>query len=141
MQCAFPFHFNRMLYLDSNIPSQIFYASIESENLRIARTATTKELINVVTRVNSLLIRMKNQGSEHILTISLLKKVFRKHFKIIHKFTVQLMNLSSSFLCNYFYLCVYVYFMCIVCAYVCFMCVIYVCMCICCNIFMFISGN
>ena len=41
----------------------------------------------MVARVNSLLIQVKNQGSEHILTISLLKKVFRKHFKIIHKFT------------------------------------------------------
>ena len=61
-----------------------FYASISSEILRIART--TSELINMVTRVNLLLIRMKKQGSEYTRIILLLKKVFGKPFKVFHKF-------------------------------------------------------
>ena len=51
-----------MLYLDSNIPSQIFYDSISSKILRIARK--TADLINLVTHVNVLLIGMKKQVSE-----------------------------------------------------------------------------
>ena len=50
-----------MPYLDSNIPSKIFYALVGSEILRIA--GTTTDLINMVARVNLLLIRMKKQGS------------------------------------------------------------------------------
>ena len=52
-RAAFPFHFNHMLYLDNNTPSQILYA----------------------------------YGSEHVCIILLLKKVFRKCFEVIHKFT------------------------------------------------------
>ena len=51
-----------MLYLDSNIPSKIFYDSISSKILRIARK--TADLINLVTHVNVLLIGMKKQVSE-----------------------------------------------------------------------------
>ena len=51
-----------MLYLDSNIPSKIFYDSISSKILGIARK--TADLINLVTHVNVLLISMKKQGSE-----------------------------------------------------------------------------
>ena len=65
-------------------------------------------------------------GSEHVCIILLLKKVFRKYFEVIHNTQIQLMNLSSSFLCNYFYLCVYVYFICMYMYtyvfYVCYLC-------------------
>ena len=56
-----------MPYLDSNIPFKIFYASVGSEILCIARTTT--DLINTVTRVNPFLIQMKKQGSECVHSI------------------------------------------------------------------------
>ena len=40
----------------------------------------------MVTRVNLLFIRMKKQGSECTLIISLLKNIFGKHFKVFQKF-------------------------------------------------------
>ena len=55
-----------MLYLDSNIPSKIFYDSISSKILRIARK--TADLINLVTHVNVLSIGMKKQVSEVLLS-------------------------------------------------------------------------
>lgn len=56
---AFPFYINSMPYLDSNMLSKIFYASVGSEILRIARTTT--DLIRMVICPNLLLIRMKEQ--------------------------------------------------------------------------------
>ena len=58
-----------MLYFDSKKPYKIFYASIASEILLIARTTT--DLINMLKRVNLLLIQKKKQGSEcpHIIFI------------------------------------------------------------------------
>ena len=51
-----PCYSNRMPYLDSNIPSKIFYAFGVSEFLCVAWTTTY--LINMVTRVNLWLIRI-----------------------------------------------------------------------------------
>ena len=39
-RAKFPVHINHMSYLDSNVPSNIFHASIDSEILRITRTTT-----------------------------------------------------------------------------------------------------
>ena len=55
-----------------------------SKIMRIARITT--DLINMVTHVTSLLIRMKKQGSECYCIISLLKKIFGRHFVVFHKF-------------------------------------------------------
>ena len=49
----FPFYIKCLPYLESNIPSKIFYASISYDFLRIVRTAT--DLINLATPVNLLL--------------------------------------------------------------------------------------
>ena len=81
---VFLFDINNMLNLESNIPSKIFYASIGSEILHIVLATT--DLVNMVKRVNLLLIRMKKQVSECTRIISLFKKVFGKHFKVFHKF-------------------------------------------------------
>ena len=72
---AFPFYINYMSYLDSNIPSKIFCASISSEVLRIARTTT--DLNNMIKRVSHYLIRMKKQGSEYTRIVSSLRKIFK----------------------------------------------------------------
>lgn len=39
-RAKFPVYINHMSYLDSNVPSKIFHASIDSEILRITRTTT-----------------------------------------------------------------------------------------------------
>ena len=89
-----PFPFNCMPYLDSNIPFNIFYASVGSEILCIARTTT--DLINTVTRVNPFLIQMKKQGSEcvHSILLSILfyYTVFRKFADTANQF-IRLLSL------------------------------------------------
>ena len=49
---AFPFYISRMPYLDSSVPSKLFYASINFRIPHIART--TAALINMVERANLL---------------------------------------------------------------------------------------
>jgi len=86
-----------MPFLDSNIPSKIFYASVGSEILRIART--TSNLHDLVTRVNALLTRMAKQGSKHKQIASLINKLFGRHFNVFKKFAdtanqfIRLLNL------------------------------------------------
>ena len=81
---GFSSNINRMPYLDSNLPSKIFYSSFGSELLHTIRT--TADLADMVTRVNVLLRPMKIQGRKGFRIISLWKKVFRKHFQVFHKF-------------------------------------------------------
>ena len=73
-----------MSYLNDNITSRIFYDSIGFEILLIGRTPT--DLINMVKRVNLLLMRMKKKRTECNHIISLLKKKFRRHFRVFHRF-------------------------------------------------------
>ena len=54
---VFPFYFVRMSHLDNNIPSNIYYASIRSENIRFART--TFDINSFLTLSNRLLKRMQ----------------------------------------------------------------------------------
>ena len=74
---------------------------------------------------------MKKQGNECVSIISLLKKIFVKHFKVFHKFADMAYDIMK--VCECTFLCKYV------CAHVHFMCVIYVCMCIYCGVFVFIN--
>ena len=81
---SFPFYINRMPFLDSNMPSKIFYASIGSEILRIVRTTT--ELNDLKNRVDELLTRMKKQGTEQGRLVSIIKKLFGRHTLNFKKF-------------------------------------------------------
>jgi len=65
---AFPFFIVRMPHLSSNIPQNIFYSSIFSELLRIARC--TLLFNDFIVRASQLIDRMKSQGGE----VRLLKK-------------------------------------------------------------------
>ena len=56
-----------MPYLDSNIPSEIFYTSVVLEILCV--TKITTDLTNMVVHVYLWLIREKKQGTEYICTI------------------------------------------------------------------------
>ena len=80
---AFPYYISRIPYLDSNIPSKIFRASLNFEILRIVTTRT--DLSNMVKCVNLLLIPIKNQGSICARIISLLKEIFGKHSKAFNE--------------------------------------------------------
>ena len=53
---------------------------------------------------NPLFIPIKKQSSECAGIISLLREISKELFKIIHKFLNVVDKLSSSSLCNYFYL-------------------------------------
>ena len=84
-----------MPHLDSNIPSNIYDASIGSEILRFARTTSDK--ITFVTLSNRLLERMKKQGRKHRSIISMLNKIFGKQFTIINLFPDTAANFSNFF--------------------------------------------
>ena len=62
----------------------MFYVSISFEITHFTRM--TLYLINMKTRLNLLLIKMKKQVSEFTWVIPLLKKIFGKHFKLFYKF-------------------------------------------------------
>ena len=81
---AFPFSIVRMPYLSSNMPSKIFYASVCSEILRLARTNTNSN--SFVNAVTVLLNRMKNQGCKANKLIKVLNKMFGRHFIDFKKF-------------------------------------------------------
>ena len=84
-----------MPYLNTNMTPKIMYASVSSEILLIART--TAYLVNMVTRVNIFLIQMKKLHSECVCIISLFKNIFRKHFKVSHKFSYVAIEFSELF--------------------------------------------
>jgi len=92
---SFPFYINRMPFLDSNMPSKIFYSAVGSEILRIARATT--EPNDFKHRVVNLLVRMKKQGSEHQRILSLMKKIYGKHQKVFSKFADTANNFIKIF--------------------------------------------
>ena len=62
-------------YFDSNIPCNIFYVSIGSQILCIARTRT--DLVDLTTHVSLLLMRIKKQRSVCTRIILLLKNIIQ----------------------------------------------------------------
>ena len=58
---------------------------LNSKIIRIA--STTTGLVNIVKRVNLLLIWLKKQGSECVLITDILEKIFGKNLKLLHKFS------------------------------------------------------
>ena len=64
-------------YIQSNIPSKIFYSSIGAETLRICRaTSKYSEFLNTI---KPFLVRMKNQGSKIRRVEQVIKKVINKN--------------------------------------------------------------
>ena len=80
----FPFSIVRMPQLSSNIPSSIFYGSIFSEFLRIARC--TLRLEHFIPRASQLYNRMINQGGKHSTILKQISKAFRRHNDTFIKF-------------------------------------------------------
>ena len=80
---AFPFSIVRMPHRRSNIPTNMFYATLGSEVLRIGRN--TSHLEDFLKSSSSLLRRMKNQGAENQAIGKVLRKMYGRH-DVLHKF-------------------------------------------------------
>ena len=73
----FPFHIVRMPDRGSNIPSYIFYGTVLSEYLRIARS--TLRLNDFIPRVSSLVVRMLNQGGQYFKLFKQFNKAMMRY--------------------------------------------------------------
>ena len=82
----FPFSIVRMPDLSGNIPSFIFYGSIMSEFLRIARC--TRLISDFLPRAQVLVERMVSQGGNKSLVLKQIKKVVSRHPESFEKFTL-----------------------------------------------------
>ena len=81
---VFPSSIVHMPHLDSNIPSNICYASIGFKVLRFARNSS--DINTFVTLSNCLWKRMQKQGSKHRSIIYMLSKIFGKNFTVFNIF-------------------------------------------------------
>ena len=81
---AFPFYIVRMPHLSSNILKNIFYGSIFSEILRIARC--TLLFSDFLPRISDLFNRMLSQGANAKLFKKQIKKALLRHHQPFIKF-------------------------------------------------------
>ena len=91
----FPFNIVRMPNLLSNIPSKIFYNTIKSEMLRIARC--TFKLTDFIPRARNLYNRMKNQGGDTYQIKTSLLRFMNKHINTFEKYQNPLKDIIESF--------------------------------------------
>ena len=87
----FSFSVVRMPYMDSNIPSYIFYGTILSEIVRIARC--TLLLDDLIPRISALLKRMLKQGADMWKIIRQCKKAMDNHSHSFRKFASSFENI------------------------------------------------
>ena len=80
----FPFFIVRMLHLSSNTPTAIFYGSIFSELLRIAKCTLT--IKNFILKVAESFSRMTVQSGNRAILTKQLKKVFYRYSNCFQKF-------------------------------------------------------
>ena len=80
----FPFFIVRMPNLSSDIPSYVFYGSLMSEFLRIARC--TLRISDFCSRSASLVRRMKNQGANTLAIKRQLEKGIARHPNVFTKY-------------------------------------------------------
>ena len=74
---GFPFSIVRLPYLQSNLPSVIFYSSVSAEILRIARA--TSNQVNFIKSAKAHLDRMTKQGANRNKLEKILGKVYGRH--------------------------------------------------------------
>jgi len=90
----FPFSIVKMPYLSSNIPYSIFYNTILSEVLRIARCSLL--YADFISRARELCCRMKNQGADVIFATSSLLRFIKKHSSTFNKFNVSFRSIAEA---------------------------------------------
>ena len=95
---AFPFSIVRMPQLESNIPSNIFYGSIMSEFLRIARC--TLKFEDFIPRASELYHRMLNQGGKESNILKQIKNAYNRHKTAFKNFQVNYTDIISAII-NY----------------------------------------
>ena len=83
---AFPFSIVRMPDLSGNLPSFIFYGSIMSEFLRIARC--TRQVEDFIPRAKSLCERMVTQGGSKNIVLKQVRKAMSRHPVPFEKFSL-----------------------------------------------------
>ena len=90
---SFNFFIVRMPYLDSNIPPFIFYGSIFSEFLRIARCSSN---INSLTcTAHKLFNRMISQGGKEKMVLGLLWKLQNRYPDVLGKYRTDLSRIKA----------------------------------------------
>ena len=82
----FPFSIVRMPDLSGNIPSFIFYGSIMSEFLRIARS--TRQVEDFLPRAKKLCDRMVSQGGSKNVVLKQIRKAISRHPLPFSKFSL-----------------------------------------------------
>ena len=90
----FPFSIIKMPDRSSNIPRFVFYGTIMSEFIRIARS--TLQLDDFIPRASNLLSRMISQGGNRIKILGQIKKAFSRHSSLFEKYgstSQQIVNL------------------------------------------------
>merc|ERR1711895_59463 len=92
----FPFEVVRMPDRSSNIPSYIFYGTIMSEIIRIARS--TLLLDDLVPRIGALFKRMLNQGADRRRIVNQCNKAIMNHSHVFDKFATRYELLIDKFL-------------------------------------------
>ena len=83
----FPFSIVRMPDLNGNIPNHVFYGSIMSEVLRIARASL--QYCDFIPKVQTLFKRMINQGACEVGLSRQVSKVLNKHPEAFKSFNLQ----------------------------------------------------
>ena len=83
----FPFFVVRMPDRSSNIPSYMFYGTIMSEIIRIARSALL--LDDLIPKIDALFKRMLNQGAGRQKVVNQYKKPIINHSYIFEKFATR----------------------------------------------------
>ena len=89
----FPFSIVRMPDLSGNIPSFIFYGSIMSEFLRIARC--TRLIEDFIPRAKMLCKRMVSQGGSKNVVIKQIRKAISRHPIPFSKFNISQSEMIS----------------------------------------------
>jgi len=90
----YPFHIVRMPDFSANIPSYVFYGSIMSEFLRIARC--TLHPNDFIPRVKQLTSRMHKQGAQLNKINIQIKKAINKHPEAFQSFNINTEELITS---------------------------------------------
>ena len=90
----FPFSIVKMPYLSSIIPYNIFYNTILSEILHIARCSLL--YADFLYRAKELCLRMKNQGADIIFGKASLLRFIVKHSTTFKKFNVSFQLITEA---------------------------------------------
>ena len=90
----FPFHIIRMPDKNGNIPLHVFYGSIMSEFLRIARA--TLLFSDFLPRAKALFERMVNQGGEKRRVLAQIQRVIQRHPEPFNKFAKTSQQIIAS---------------------------------------------